>query len=379
MTAPIEYLFDISNHNDPVIDWARVVAPDDVPGGWLKLTQATDFIDGLADDYVAQAKDDGVMLGGYHFGDHRYDALTQARFFFDRAQALGLLDAGDLAPMYDVENWGTKTFQVVWPDRATIRHHVNVWLDEAVRRSVKRALVYGSLSWWLGGMLVPSDYERDDIEVLNWIAVYNGRPGDLQGWSHPRDALHQYTSDGTFDGIDGRVDKNSTLNGRTSAGLTLGGHAPGGGGGNNEGDEEMILNSAVLPASVAPKMVQLQLPVVAMSEELPPGEKTWAQVAISVPHEDAQIWALWAITTPGVSAGRGEAILLAGPGSAPSSETGEPPVDKTKAALGYDLYVPYRLPKGAFAVTVYYSSAQDLSVLITGGANRKMPALGDAQ
>lgn len=218
----VEYLFDISNHNDPVIDWPRVVAPDDVPGGWLKLTQATDFIDGLADDYVAQAKDDGVKLGGYHFGDHRYDAAAQARFFFDRAAALGLLDSGDLAPMYDVENWGTKTFQVVWPNRDTVRRHVNIWLDEAVRRGVKRALVYGSLSWW-GGMLAPADYERPDIEVLNWIAVYNGRPGDLQGWAHPRDALHQYTSDGTFDGIDGRVDKNITLRGRTSASLTIGG------------------------------------------------------------------------------------------------------------------------------------------------------------
>lgn len=214
-----EYLFDISNHNDPVIDWARVVAPADVPGGWLKVAQATDFIDGLADDYVAQAKDLGVKLGGYFFGDHRYDPYEQAKFFFDLAEGLGLLDPDDLAPMYDVENW-TKAS---WPGRATIRHHVNIWLDEAVRRGVKRALVYGSLSWWLGGMLVPEDYQRDDIEVLNWIAVYNGRPGDLQGWSHPRDALHQYTSDGTFDGIDGRVDKNKTLNGRTSAGLTIGG------------------------------------------------------------------------------------------------------------------------------------------------------------
>lgn len=217
--ADDEYLFDISNHNDPVIDWARVVAPRNVPGGWLKLTQATDFVDGLADDYVAQAKGSGVMLGGYHFGDHRYDPHAQAKFFFDRAAALGLLDSGDLAPMYDVENW-TKAS---WPGRTTIRDHVNIWLDEAVRRGCKRALVYGSLSWWLGKMLVPEDYARDDIEVLNWIAVYNGRPGDLQGWAHPRDALHQYTSDGTFDGIDGRVDKNKTLNGRTSAGLTIGG------------------------------------------------------------------------------------------------------------------------------------------------------------
>lgn len=219
-----QYLFDISNHNDPVIDWAAVIAADDVPGGWLKVSQATNFIDGLADDYVAQAKNTGAKLGGYHFGDHRYDPHAQAKFFFDLAAGLGLLDPDDLAPMYDVENWKQGNgVLVAWPNRQTIAHHVNVWLDEAVRRGCRRALVYGSLSWWLGGMLVPADYERDDIEVLNWIAVYNGRPGDLQGWAHPRDALHQYTSDGTFVGIDGRVDKNKTLNGHTADSLTIGG------------------------------------------------------------------------------------------------------------------------------------------------------------
>lgn len=220
MTGEVEHYLDLSNHNDPTIDWPSVAA-DGIDGAWIKLTQATDFIDGLADDYVSTVK--GAMpLGGYHFGDHRYDAAAQARVFFDRATELALLGPDDLAPMYDVENWGTKDFQVVWPSRDVLRYHVNVWLDEAVRRNVHRALLYGSLSWW-GGMLVPSDYDRDDIEVLNWIAVYNGDPGNVGGWSHPRDALHQHTSQGTVPGIDGRVDKNSTLRGRTRSGLTIGG------------------------------------------------------------------------------------------------------------------------------------------------------------
>lgn len=219
----VEHYVDLSNHNDPTIDW-NAAARSGLDGAWIKLTQATDFIDALADDYVAQVKD-AMPLGGYHFGDHRYDAHQQARTFFDRAAALNLLDAGDLAPMYDVENWTqANRVNVVWPNRATIAFHVNAWLDEAVRRGVKRALVYGSLSWWLGGLLVPADYDRDDIEVLNWLAVFNGEPGNIGGWSHPRDALHQHTSSGTVDGIDGRVDKNTTLRGRTHADLTIGGN-----------------------------------------------------------------------------------------------------------------------------------------------------------
>lgn len=220
--SEVEHYVDLSNHNDPTIDW-RAAAADGLDGGWIKLTQATNFVDGLADDYVATVK--GAMpLGGYFFGDHRYDAHQQARMFFDRAQELNLLDPDDLAVMYDVENWTQGNgVNVVWPNRQTIAHHVNVWLDEAVRRGVRRALVYGSLSWWLSGLLNPADYERDDIEVLNWIAVFNGDPGNVGSWSHPRDALHQHTSSGIVPGIDGRVDKNTTLRGRTRAGLTNGG------------------------------------------------------------------------------------------------------------------------------------------------------------
>jgi hypothetical protein len=149
-------------------------------------------------------------------------------------------------------------------------------------------------------------------------------------------------------------------------------HAPGGGGGNSDEEDDMIIYNGTLPASPTPRFAQIQVPVVGASEDLPPGDGTWAEVAIAVPHEDAQIWGLYAVDTPGISKGRGNARLLAGPGAGPSGETGE---QVEAAQLGYDLYVPYALPNGTFAVTVHYSSAQDVSVLITGGKNRKMPRL----
>lgn len=149
--------------------------------------------------------------------------------------------------------------------------------------------------------------------------------------------------------------------------------APGGDGGGNpdEDEDDMIAIHEVLPASSTPRFAKVQCPVVGASEPLPDGEGTWAQVQIAVPHEDAQIWGVYAITTPGVSKGRGEAVLLVGPGVGPSGEVGE---QVEAAPLGYDLYVPYWLPRGTFAVTVYYSSAQDLSVLITGGTKKKVSA-----
>lgn len=205
-----------------------------------------------------------------------------------------------------------------------------------------------------------------------WVARYNGvreiPPGAVgRQFAHPHDG-------------DGIADRPWETGGHYDLSVMVDNwppgtpNAPGGGGSNSDEDEDedMILSNVVLPASPTPRMVQVQFPVVGASEELPDAPGTWAQVAISVPHEDAQVWGLYAITTPGVSAGRGEARLLVGPGVGPSGEVGE---QVEPAVLGYDLYVPYGLPRGTYAVTLFYSSAQDVSMIVTGGKNAKMPKL----
>lgn len=213
----VEHLIDISSHN-MVDDWAAV-RRDGITGVSVKVSQATDYLNPLRGEQVAGARGAGVAPGGYHFGDHRYDARAQARYFVANAKTLGLFAGDALAPMYDVENWSSATGEVQWQSRQQISDHVGIWLDVlAEETDVRRALVYGSLSWW-GSMLVPADWRRSGIEVLNWVAVYNGEPGNLQGWSDPADALHQHTSDGIVPGIRGRVDKNTTLQGRTTATL----------------------------------------------------------------------------------------------------------------------------------------------------------------
>jgi hypothetical protein len=208
-------------------------------------------------------------------------------------------------------------------------------------------------------------------EPTYWVARYNG-VREIPAGSVGRQFAHPHDGDGIADRpweTGGHFDL-SWMADNWPPGTP---HAPGGGGTSDRGeDDDMLAIHAILPASSAPKFVQIQVPVVGASEVLPPGPGTWAEVAISVPHEDAQIWGVYAVDTPGISKGRGNAHLLAGPGAGPSGETGE----QVKAAqLGYDLYVPYALPNGTYAVTIHYSSAQDISVLITGGTDRKMPRL----
>ncbi len=145
------------------------------------------------------------------------DAAEQARFFVDHAKPHGLFDDDALAPMYDAENW--EGGGLVWPSPKILNDHIAEHI-RVVREEtgVRRHLVYGSLSWW--GTWIDPDLWADD-DVLLWIAVYNGQPGDLEGWSHPNDALHQHTSGGVVPGVAGNVDKNVTLPGRTIGDLVI--------------------------------------------------------------------------------------------------------------------------------------------------------------
>jgi len=211
----VEHLIDVSVFN-AVNDWNAVHA-NGIVGASVKVSQAANYLNPACAAQVQGARRAGVIPGGYHFGDPRVAPEAQARFFAMAAQPLGLFAAEALAPMFDAENWAEGG--LVWSSRAQLTDHICGWA-EFLRdnNGVTRGLVYGSLSWW-GSMLAPSDWDVAGFEFLNWVAVYNGDPGNLQGWSNPNDVLHQHTSDGIVPGISARVDKNVTLRGRVVADL----------------------------------------------------------------------------------------------------------------------------------------------------------------
>jgi GH25 family lysozyme M1 (1,4-beta-N-acetylmuramidase) len=216
-TTPVDHLIDISSYN-PVSSW-RKVADDGITGASIKVSQQVNYLNPLCGAQVAGARSVGIAPGGYHFGDPRVSAAAQAQFFVRNAKPFHLFGGDALAPMYDAENW--EGGGLVWPNPKTlnahIAEHIRVVREET---GVRRHLVYASLSWW--GTWVDPDLWADD-DVLLWIAVYNGQPGKLQGWSHPNDALHQHTSDGIVPGIPGRVDKNVTIRGRRTGDLLISG------------------------------------------------------------------------------------------------------------------------------------------------------------
>lgn len=213
----MDNLIDISVYND-VKSWEKV-RKNGIVGASIKVSQQVNYLNPLAQQQFDGARSADIAPGGYHFGDPRVSAARQASYFVANARPLGAFAADALAPMYDAENW--EGGGLVWPNPKTlnahIAEHIRVVREET---GVLKHLVYGSLSWWQTGWIDPDLWA--DENVLLWIALYNGRPADLQGWDHPNDALHQHTSSGIVDGIPDRVDKNVTLRGRTIADLTIG-------------------------------------------------------------------------------------------------------------------------------------------------------------
>ncbi|TCO47291.1 LysM peptidoglycan-binding domain-containing protein [Actinocrispum wychmicini] len=207
-----DYGIDLSHHNT-VDDW-NAVRGNNITYASIKLTQSTDFVDWAAGNHVAGARSVGIRPGGYHYATGLGDVDAQADRFTDNLRAHGLLDAGSLAPMLDME-------------AADLRGNANPFVREFIARyriasGQSKILVYANLDWWTH-VLNPDEWADDDVFL--WIARYNGDPGN-PGWNHPRLALHQHTNKGTVPGIPGNVDRDATMAGFGLDTLTLGGDAP---------------------------------------------------------------------------------------------------------------------------------------------------------
>ncbi|WP_051386161.1 GH25 family lysozyme [Actinokineospora inagensis] len=202
-----DYGIDLSHYNT-VADW-RAVRGNNITYTYVKLTEATDWTDQKAASHVAGARSVGVAVGGYHFA-HAGNVQAQVDNFTGQLRRHGLLAAGSLAPMLDIE-------------AADLRGTANAFARDFITRlrataGIRRVLVYAGLDWWRT-VLRPDEWADDEVRL--WLARYNGDPGNT-GWTHPRLALHQHTQTGHVPGIPGNVDRDITLGTWSLPALTLG-------------------------------------------------------------------------------------------------------------------------------------------------------------
>lgn len=216
MTA---YLIDISSHND-IDDW-HAVRGNNITGVSVKATQGDYYVNPKATGQVSGARAAGVAAGVYHFGDPDSGVDRDVAFFAQHARRLDALGNGSLLPMLDIED--SPADNIHWNANSAnsyISGFIRRWREET---GVGLIAVYANLHFYTS-LLRPNEWA--DEQVVLWLALYNGDPGNVGGFYHPRLGIHQHTSKGIVPGARKEIDRNVTVNGFELENLLLGGQAP---------------------------------------------------------------------------------------------------------------------------------------------------------
>lgn len=164
-----------------VSNWQAVGAADGFDGVIIKATEGTGYVDPKCDAHYQRAKEQGKLLGVYHYA--RNDLGTtpedEAQFFVDNVR--GYIKEAILALDWEsVAKW-----DVNWAKR---------WLDKVYQLTGVKPLIYMSSSVTFAydwSSVVSGDYGL-------WVANYGNNDGSDHGCSDVGYwgivAMHQYTS-----------------------------------------------------------------------------------------------------------------------------------------------------------------------------------------
>ena len=207
-----DYGIDISSYQGTAIDWAAVRG-NNISFVSVKLTESTDYVNPAAPSQVDGARSVGIAVGGYHFA--RPGSIPdQANHFADQLSARGLLSPGSLWPMLDMED----------PNIGDANAFIDAFIDSLrARVGGVGVLVYANLDWYQH-RLTPDRWAGDNVGL--WCAQWNGDPGTVTGYAHPKLVLHQHTDKGTVPGFGGLVDRDATVPGAQLSTVVIGGTIP---------------------------------------------------------------------------------------------------------------------------------------------------------
>jgi len=189
-------LLDLSNNNPSVSFDA--VKHGGAFGVLLKVSESTTFADPTWRERSAQARAAGLHVGGYHFARPRAGtALPEAHYF---TSLLGTVERRDLHPALDLET----------NDGGLLPVQLLEWVRDFQRavhdKTGVRCLLYSYRAYIEGQAWA----RRPGTGAGLWLADY----GPNDGHDHGADAVrpwkrlvaHQYTSVGSWPGVDGHVD-----------------------------------------------------------------------------------------------------------------------------------------------------------------------------
>lgn len=225
---------DLSGHNEggdkKPVDFKKLKAAG-VGFAWLKLTEGTTYTNTEAARQVGAARDAGVLVGGYHFGepsaDRRgqsrdallADARTEAAHFLDVQARFFGPQGPDLVPMLDVEAGYLSKAQQLWAASilgrsGAARAQATADWCQAWLATVPTAGIY-TARWAVQAYL--SAAPAAALQPLQarplWLASYNAGAEPARPLSHPWRDCHvwQCSGSGSLPGVDGKVDINIAL------------------------------------------------------------------------------------------------------------------------------------------------------------------------
>lgn len=179
---------DVS-HFQGSIDWPEVHGAGKV-FAFVKATEGTDHPDPNFADNWEGARSAGLVRGAYHFFHTQSDPVEQAKAF----EAVVTLEAGDLAPVLDVE----VTDGV---DTETLQDDVRHWLETIEAAYGITPILYSSKNFIDAHL--SSGFSRYPLWIADYTDTAPEPPGDWNHWT-----FWQYSQGLTVAGIEGGVDGN---------------------------------------------------------------------------------------------------------------------------------------------------------------------------
>lgn len=189
-------LLDLSNNN-PAPDFGRVKKAGAF-GVLLKVSESVTFTDPTFPSRADAARKAGLHVGGYHFArPERGNAVAEADYFCAR---LGKVQRRDLHPALDLEKNETslppqELLAWVRKFQSRVRQHTGT-----------RCLLYTYTAF----VTAQGWTQTPGTGAGLWLADYGPNDGHDHGATAPHPwrsfVAHQYTSVGTWPGVEGHVD-----------------------------------------------------------------------------------------------------------------------------------------------------------------------------
>ena len=182
--------FDVSHHQGD-IQWKKI-SPKEFQFIYLKATEGGDFKDRKFQENWLQAREQGFLVGAYHFYRLCRDGEIQAQNFI--ATVPNKPDA--LPPVIDLE-YDTNCINTYTKEQ--LLEEIQVMHDRLYQHYGKQPIFYISKSFY--NIILAGQFSKTPL----WVREYQGKP-NLKG--NPQWLFWQQTNQGSIQGIAKVVDLN---------------------------------------------------------------------------------------------------------------------------------------------------------------------------